>query len=339
MTGAARMRVVIVHCVNHRGVDQHRNRGRALATQKNLRIARGCPRLGNAPGRCHDRLIGSADCHAGKVDQRPFRGVHDFRIRPDDIYELKGANLHNSTLWIAKDGTPFITYPSNDASRVFTTDIDGKLVHTLTPPDGKKDLGSPVANDYFKGRGSFIPTDTEYVDGLLYMTTGYSNLDYVLTAKVLSTKPFKAEWHDLAFGGRGTGPGQLGTGHGITVFPGTTRLDIADRPNAEIDRFTRHGQYLSTLRMPNGSLPCDIYYHGNYAVVGALDGPDRTKGAPVYILENDQLISTLMIKEDLGLPNFTHVHNAVMREVGGKMYVIAQAWNPGDFAILEQVTN
>ena len=123
------------------------------------------------------------------------------------------------------------------------------------------------------------------------------------------------------------------------MFPGTTRLDIADRPNAEIDRFTRHGQYLSTLRMPNGSLPCDIYYHGNYAVVGSLDGPDRSKGAPIYILENDQLISTLMIKEDLGLPNFTHIHNAVMREVNGKFYVIAQAWNPGDFAILEQVTN
>jgi hypothetical protein len=28
----------------------------------------------------------------------------------------------------------------------------------------------------------------------------------------------------------------------------------------------------------------------------------------------------------------------VLRQVGGKLYVIAQAWNPGDFAILEQVT-
>ena len=257
----------------------------------------------------------------------------------DTAAEMKGVNLHNSTIWYAKDGTPFLTFPSNEASKVFTTNIDGKLLHTLNAPDGSTDLGSPIVNDYFKGRGNFIPTDTEYIDGILYMTTGYSNLDFVLTAKVLSTNPFKAQWHDLAFGGRGTGPGQFGTGHGITVFPGTTRLDIADRPNAEIDRFTRHGQYLSTLRMPNGSLPCDIYYHGNYAIVGALDGPDRTKGAPIYILENDQLISTLMIKEDLGLPNFKHVHNAVLREYNNKLYVIAQAWNPGDFAILEQVTN
>ena len=51
----------------------------------------------------------------------------------------------------------------------------------------------------------------------------------------------------------------------------------------------------------------------------------------------DKLISTIMPKEDLGLKNFQHIHNAVLREYGNKLYVIAQAWNPGDFAILEQV--
>ena len=89
--------------------------------------------------------------------------------------------------------------------------------------------------------------------------------------------------------------------------------------------------------MPPGSLPCDIDYLDDYAIVGALRGPDTSKGAPIYILENDKLISTIMIKEDLGLEHFTHIHNAVLRKHGGKYYVIAQAWNPGDFAILEQV--
>jgi hypothetical protein len=46
-----------------------------------------------------------------------------------------------------------------------------------------------------------------------------------------------------------------------------------------------------------------------------------------------------MPKEDLGLANFKHIHNAVLREYGNKYYLIAQAWNPGDFAILEQVTD
>jgi hypothetical protein len=50
------------------------------------------------------------------------------------------------------------------------------------------------------------------------------------------------------------------------------------------------------------------------------------------------LVSTLFPKDDLGLENFKHVHNAVLRQIGGRLYVIAQAWNPGDFVILEQVT-
>ena len=215
--------------------------------------------------------------------------------------------------------------------------MDGTLLHTLRTPEPGVDLGTPTANDYFAGAGNFVPTDVDQLDGLLYITTGYSNLDMVLTARVQSTSPFRATWYDLSFGGKGTEHGQFMTGHGITVPPGTRRLDIADRPNARIERFTRHGQYLSTLRTPLGSLPCDIYYLDNLAVVGALDGPNRGKGAPVYLYENDQLVSTLMIKEDLGLPNFKHIHNAVLRRANGKLYVIAQAWNPGDFAVLEQV--
>ncbi|MBI1895422.1 MAG: hypothetical protein HYS04_02635 [Acidobacteria bacterium] len=252
--------------------------------------------------------------------------------------EMKNTNLHNTTIWSAADGSTYLSFPGNQAGRIFTTTVDGKLVNALKAPDGDTDLGHPVPNMYFAGRGNFVPTDVEQIDGTLYVTTGYSNLDFVLTAQVLSTQPFRAAWQDLAFGGRGTGAGQFGTGHGITVPPGTKRLDVADRPNSEIDRFTRFGHYLSTLKMPLGSFPCDIYYLGKYAIVGSLHGPDRSKGAPIYILEDDKLISTVMPKEDLGLTNFQHVHNAVLREYGNKLYIIAQAWNPGDFAILEQVT-
>jgi hypothetical protein len=253
---------------------------------------------------------------------------------------MKNVNLHNTTIWYGGDeGTAYLVFPANDAGEVFTTTLEGKLLHTLNTPTAEDDLGIPTVNDYFAGKGNFAPTDVEYLDGLYYVTTGYSNLDYVLTARILSRNPFKAIWHDLAFGGKGNGPGQFMTGHGITVPPGKKRLDIADRPNAEIDRFNRHGQYLSTLKMPLGSLPCDINYLGAYAVVPALDGPDRSKGAPIYILKEDRLISTIMPKEDLGLANFKHIHNAVLRQVGDKFYIIAQAWNPGDFAILEQVTD
>ncbi len=294
--------------------------------------------------------------HGGfAVDRRPGRGETYFSLKGGGIIqissdlkttrllatapEMKNTNLHNTTIWHAPSGGDFLTFPGNESNQVFTTSLDGRLLHTLKTPEGDSDLGNPIANDYFRGKGSFIPTDVEQLDGLLYVATGYSKLDFVLTARIISTNPFRAAWHDLAFGGKGTGAGQFGTGHGITVPPGTKRLDVADRPHSEIDRFTRYGHYLSTLKLPAGSFPCDTYYLGRYTVVGALHGPDRSKGAPIYILEDDQVISTVMAKEELGLANFQHVHNAVLRELGGKLYIIAQAWNPGDFAILEQVSD
>lgn len=297
-----------------------------------------------------------ASAHGGfAVDQREGKGETYFALPGAGILQIsadlktiqlletpakmRDLNLHNTTIWYGDGGAAFLTFPANSAGYVFTTTLDGKLIHTLNKPTAADDFGIPAVNDYFLGNGNFAPTDVEYLDGLLYVTTGYSNLDYVLTARILSLSPFTASWYDLAFGGKGSGPGQFGTAHGITIPPGTKRLDISDRPNSEIDRFSRYGQYLSTLKLPHGSFPCDVNFLGKYAVVPALHGSDRQKGAPIYILENDRLVSTIMPKEDLGLSNFQHIHNATMREVGGKLYLIVQAWNPGDFAILEQVTN
>ncbi|MBM3734313.1 MAG: hypothetical protein FJW39_00880 [Acidobacteria bacterium] len=249
--------------------------------------------------------------------------------------EMKGTNMHNANIWNAPDGKTYLLFPGNESQTVFIVGMDGKLATTLKAPATSDDLGNPGAHAYFSQKGPFIPTDMDQLDGLMYVSTGYSKLDMVLTAK-LSVKPVRATWHDLAWGGKGTGIGQFGTGHGITVKG--RRIDVADRPHSEIDRFSRHGQYLSTLSLPKGSFPCDIHYLGNYAAVGALHGPDRTKGAPVYLLENDELVSTIMPKEELGLANFQHIHNTIIRELNGKLYLIVQAWNPGDFAILEQVS-
>lgn len=255
----------------------------------------------------------------------------------DTPSELKSVNLHNTTIWYGSDGSPYLSFPANGAGMVFTTTLDGKLVHTLNAPAVNGDFDNLTVNDYFHGGGQFVPTDVEQLDGLFYVTTGYSKLDYVLTAKILTMNPFVAKWHDLAFGGKGDMPGQFGTGHGITVPPGKKRLDISDRPNSEIEHFTRYGHYRDTVKLPKGSFPCDIDYVDEYAIVGCLHGPDRSKGAPIYILEGDNVVSTIMPKEELGLDKFQHIHNAVLRKIADRFYIVAQAWNPGDFAILEQV--
>ncbi len=251
--------------------------------------------------------------------------------------EIKNANMHNAQIWYAPNGEAFLAFPGNDVAKIFTTTLDGKLVSTLDAPTPEFNFDEPKVNEYFSKKGKFVPTDIEELDGLYYITTGYSALDYVLTAKIESTNPFTVKWNDLAFGGKGSGPGQFGTGHGITVPPGLKRLDISDRPNSEIDRFTRFGHYRSTVPLPKGSLPCDVDYEGDVTVVGCLEGPDKKVGAPIYLLKNEQVVSTIIAREDLGLDKFAHVHNATMKTMNGKIYVIAQAWNPGDFAIFEQV--
>jgi len=252
--------------------------------------------------------------------------------------EMRKVNLHDTNIWYDKDGTPYLVFPANGEGKIFTTSLDGRLVHKLDAPTAADNFEQPEVHDYFLGGGNFSPTAVEYLEGLYYVTTGYCNLDYVLTARVTPNRRFEAVWNDLAWGGKGEGIGQFGTGHGITKPPDKVRLDVADRPHSRFERFTRYGHYLSTLAMPSGSLPCDInYLDPQYSVVPALEGPDKSKGAPIYILENEKLVSTIMIKEDLGLPNFTHIHNAAIRKIGNKLYIMALAWNPGDFAILEQV--
>lgn len=295
-----------------------------------------------------------AAAHGGfTVDRRPGRGETYFALAGAGILQISAdlktirlletpevireVNLHNVTVWYGADGTGYLTFPAHKTGDIHTTTLDGALVHTLEAPTPEDDFDHPTVNDYFRGMGNFAPTDVEHLDGTLYVTTGYSSLDFVLTARVLGTNPFRVAWHDLAFGGKGDGPGRFGTGHGITLTPDKRLLAVSDRPNAKVERFTRYGHYRSTLRLPVGSFPIDIDYVGEYAVVGCLYGPDRSKGAPIYILEGDRVISTVMVKDDLGLKTFQHIHDAVLRQVDGRLYIIAQTWNPGDVAILEQV--
>ena len=58
---------------------------------------------------------------------------------------------------------------------------------------------------------------------------------------------------------------------------------------------------------------------------------------PVYVLQGDRVVSEVWPKEELGLEGFQHIHNAVLKRIDDRFYILVQAWNPGDFAVLEQV--
>jgi len=273
--------------------------------------------------------------------------------------EIRATNMHNATLWFDDDENGYIAFPANDGRKVFTTTMTGILKHTLEAPTADITFNSDRVNKWFAEGNPLVPTDVEYVNGTYYITTGYSRLDHVLTASVNVTPPdpaavaaqeervrrfrgplgptIDASWNELAFGGRGNRPGKFGTGHGITLHPDGESIVVADRPHSEIDRFSFAGEHLDTTNIPEGAWPCDVDYEAGYTLVGCLHGPDREKGAPIYIMKGDEVLSTIMPKEDLGLSRFQHIHNAVLIQRNGKLYIIAQAWNPGDFAILEQV--
>jgi hypothetical protein len=153
--------------------------------------------------------------------------------------EVKNTNLHNALIWYGADGTPFLAFPANDANKVFTLSLDGKLLNTLEPPTGKQFADAAVTTYFSKGENKFVPTDLEFLNSTYYITTGYSALDYVLEAKVSPADgAVSTAWTEQAFGGKGTGPGQFGTGHGITVSQDKSVIHVSDRANSEIDRFS-----------------------------------------------------------------------------------------------------
>jgi hypothetical protein len=291
--------------------------------------------------------------HGGfAVDRRPGKGETYFflpgagilRISADlnsiDLVNtpeaMKKVNLHDTAVWYDPGtGRPYLAFPANEAGKIFTTTLDGSLVSTLEAPTPDDNFEQPEIRDYFLGGGNFAPTGVTYLDGFYYVTTGYCALDFVLTARVSSA--VNVAWNDMAFGGKGDERNQFHTAHAIVVQPGTPRLEISDRRHSEIKCFTRYGHYLSTLKMPMGCLPCSIDHADGYAVVPTLVGPDSSKGAPIYLFHEDRLISTIFPQSDLGLKNFQHNHKAAIRKLNDRLYIIVQAWNPGDFAILEQV--
>lgn len=304
--------------------------------------------------------------HGGfAIDRRPGRGEVYFAIAGAGIVRLSGDlksssmiattdaikmhPMHNTSVWYAEanaegDAARLI-FPSVETEQVFTTDLQGKVLHTLAKPPIGTEFSDYAITHYFEENGEFIPTDAVHLRGRYYIPTGYSDLDYVLTADVHDDVHggghagghVDAQWSPLGFGGRGGGPGQFWTGHGITIGPGEDQLSVTDRLNSEIDRFTTEGEYLGTVKFPTGSQPCDVDYAHGLAVVGCLTGPDPEKSAPIYIMKDDEIVSTILPKDELGLKRFKHVHNAVLHQVGGRLYILALSWAPGDFAVLEQV--
>lgn len=239
-------------------------------------------------------------------------------------------NMHNATFFVHK-GEGRIAWPANSGASVFITDTNGKLLHTI---------GRPTVPPYSTSRTGYAPTDTAYLDGLLWVTDGYASkfvMSYDLDAE---------KWTGTIFGGktRKPEPGKFGTNHGITIHKGL--IYVSGRFFARIHSYKPDTKFVKMFPLPKGSKPCDFEFFTQgdrlYGVAASLNkaAGSKDKGAAIYIVDMETLkiVSTIKPKDELGLGRFTHLHNVFASVDDGKVTLFCQAWNIGDFAVLRQVT-
>jgi hypothetical protein len=242
--------------------------------------------------------------------------------------EMLKFNMHNATFFEHK-GQGRISWPANGGAKVFITDVDGKLLHTI---------GRPTMKPY-SDKAGYAPTDTAYLDGKLWVTDGYAS------KFVMSYDLDKEEWTGTIFGGRSkkAEPGKFGTNHGITIHKGL--IYVSGRYFARIHSYKPNTEFVEMFPLPDGSKPCDFEFFSQndklYGVAASLNkaAGSKDKGAAIYIVDMETLkiVSTIKPKDELGLDKFNHLHNVFASVDDGAVTLFCQAWNGGDFAVLRQV--
>ena len=241
--------------------------------------------------------------------------------------DLQPLNFH-STKIIEFDGKQRLVLPANGDETVVVMGLDGSIDFRLSRPE---------FDEYRDAEVKFMPTDTAYADGTLFVADGYG-ANYISAVDLQAKK-----WGDLTFGGKTEDPhaeGLFGTAHGLAPAPDGHHLSIADRPNARFQHMGFDGHFHSSHCIPDGSKPCGIDFEDvdgkSYAVVGSLDDPQEGRAAPIYVLDahSYEVVSTIRPKEDLGVELADHIHNTVWYQHNEQVYLICQAWNPGHYFVL-----
>ena len=197
--------------------------------------------------------------------------------------------IHDMVLHV-EDGTPYIYAAHMHGKQVLKLRMDGTLVWALGVPmeSGKYD-GNP--NGYNPTAVAVAP------DGRVYVADGYGQQWVHIFGPDLT--------YQSSFGGRGNGPGQFQTCHGMIVDDrgDEPMLIICDRENRRLQRFDLDGSHVDTpvsdLRRPcalslyEGGPGSDddriavaelegrvTLLDGNMKVLGHLgDNPDRSQWA------------------------------------------------------------
>merc|ERR1712086_186650 len=263
-----------------------------------------------------------------------------------DDERLKG-NIHGIVVFKHENET-MIAVAQNDDQRVLVVSLDGTVRQQLNMPQGGE-FKCDAANHYYSNRQTkqvpwgtpatpeFACTDVTFLDGRVYVVTGYCAGDFVLTA---SHEGGEWKWGPVAWGGKGDGPGQFNTAHGVFAYD--DHIFVANREAHEVLEFTKDGDLIRCLPdIPDGARICNVARADDYFIMNALEpiqhSPART--AQIYAHSGERLLSTIEPGE-LGIPVLKHLHGVWPHYVTDpqtgerRLYILVHGWSAGKFAVL-----
>eukprot|EP00041_Stephanoeca_diplocostata_P027916 m.779164 g.779164 ORF g.779164 m.779164 type:complete len:490 (+) comp23278_c0_seq1:16-1485(+) len=256
-------------------------------------------------------------------------------------------NMHGIVVFKHK-GKTAIAVAQNEHQRILILDLKGNVLQQLDSPKGGE-FDFDEANAYYSNRpikvapwfqphrSVFACTDVTFLDGKLYVVTGYCEGDFVLTAE---EKDGVWSWGKVAWGGKGDKPGQFKTAHGIFAHDG--HIFVANREAAQVVEFTKDGKLIRCLPdIPDTARICNVARADDYFVMNALEpiSSSPAKTAPIYAHSGERLLSTIE-PGDLGIPVLKHLHHVwphYHTDASGKrqLYILLQGWSAGKFAVLK----
>lgn len=265
------------------------------------------------------------------------------------------ANIHGLAVF-SHDGATSIALAQNDAERVLITNLDGHVVQQLDRPCGGEFRNDEV-NAYYSerrqsrpaGAKTFCCTDVTYLHGRLYVVTGYSEGDFVLTATHQQGQWMwggAAPGEGVAWGGRGDVGGRFRTAHG--VYAHDDHVYVANREAFQVIKFTPTGQLVEVLpEVPRGARICNVSHAERHAYfvfnalapLGGHDGLPSTaaRTAPIYFHSGRELVSVVEPGR-LGIPILKHIHHVHPHYApDGTLYLLVHGWRDGKYAVLRHV--
>ncbi len=156
-----------------------------------------------------------------------------------------------------EDGQEFIYGAHLGAARVVKLKLDGTEVWSI---------GIPMESGKYKDPGQYKPTGVAVgPDGSVFVADGYGQ-NWVHQFD-------KNQKYVKSFGGRGKGPGQFTTCHGIALDKrgGKNLLLVCDRENRRLQHWDLDGNFVAVIA-ENLRRPCSVTFHGDHVAIAELAG-------------------------------------------------------------------